>query len=50
MDNSSSCPLGEAVLPNVSLKWIQLPQRICSTSTATAGAATAGAEALPHGH
>jgi hypothetical protein len=37
---------GESVLPNVSLKRIQLPRRIRSTSTAAAGAATAAAGAL----
>jgi hypothetical protein len=40
--------LGESVLPNVFLKRIQLHHRICSTSIATAGAATAGAGALPN--
>jgi hypothetical protein len=30
----------QAVLPNVFLKQIQLTYRICSTGTATAGAAT----------
>jgi hypothetical protein len=39
---------GEAVLPNVFLKLIQLPHGICFTSTATARAATAGNGALPN--
>jgi hypothetical protein len=47
MDISTFTQPGEAVLPNVSTKRIQLPRRIRSTSTATAGAATAGA--LPNG-
>jgi hypothetical protein len=38
---------GEAVLPNVLVKGLQLPHKIRSTSTATAGADTATAEALP---
>jgi hypothetical protein len=37
--------LGEAVLPNVSLKLIQLHQLISFTSTATTEAATATATA-----
>jgi hypothetical protein len=39
---------GEAVLPNVFPKRIQLPHKIRSTSTATAGAATTRAGALPN--
>jgi hypothetical protein len=39
--------LGEVVLSNVFPKRIQLHHRIRSTSTATAGAATAAAGALP---
>jgi hypothetical protein len=38
----------EAVLSNFFPKRIQLPHRIRSNSTATAGAATAGAGALPN--
>jgi hypothetical protein len=38
--------LGEVVLPNVFLKWIQLAHKIRSTSTATDGAARATAGAL----
>jgi hypothetical protein len=45
MDMSTFTQPGETVLPNVSTKRIQLPRRIRSTSTATAGAATA----LPNG-
>jgi hypothetical protein len=48
---SSSCPRtqsGEAVLPNVFLKRLQLLHRIHSTSTTTTGAATATAGALPN--
>jgi hypothetical protein len=51
MDISASHPphtARESVLPNVSIKWIQLPCRICSTSTAAAGAATVTAGALPN--
>jgi hypothetical protein len=49
MDISIFTQSWEAVLPNVSTKRIQLPRRIRSTSIATAGAATAGAGALPNG-
>jgi hypothetical protein len=45
MDMSTFTQPGETVLPSVFTKRIQLPRRICSSSTATAGAATA----LPNG-
>jgi hypothetical protein len=40
--------VGEAVLPNVFLKRIQLLRRIHFINTATVGTATAGAGALPN--
>jgi hypothetical protein len=39
---------GEAILPNVLLKWFQLHPQIRFTSTATAGAATTTATNVPN--
>jgi hypothetical protein len=40
---------GEAVLPNVFLKWLQLHQKSRSTREAGARAVLGGAGALPNG-